>query len=182
LEAAVSPAVVQAVAEGIADIGVFAGDLPTGDLTILPYHKDQLVAVVPLEHSLTKRRTVRLHDLLDYELIDQERRSSIEMLLLSAASKLGRPLKMRIRVESFDAMCRMVAAGLGIGIVPKQFADRLGSALGIHSLRLDEVWAIRQHRICVRHLDALPPLTRLLVDHLVRSAEAKRGAIAIRDA
>jgi DNA-binding transcriptional LysR family regulator len=174
LKVAVSLTIAQAVAENVADIGILTGGVATGDLMVVPYHKDRLVAVTPSGHPLAGRRSVRLADLLEHEIIDQERRSSISLMVLAGAARLGRPLRVRLRVESFDAMCRMVSAGLGIGIVPDQFAERLGKPLGLRSLRLDEPWAARQHRICTRDLSALPAPARLLVDHLARSAGSAR--------
>lgn len=170
LKVTVSAAIVKAISDNMADVGIFTGDSSAADVTVLPYHRDSLVAVVPARHPLTRRRKVKLADLLDYDVIEQDRRSSIELLVLTAAARLGRPMKVRLRVESFDAMCRMVSAGLGIGIMPTTFPERLGKSLGIRALPLDESWACREHKICVRNLVAASGPVRLLVTHLAQSA------------
>jgi DNA-binding transcriptional LysR family regulator len=165
-QAEVSPAIVQAVTENAADIGIFAGDIPTPDLQVFPYHRDKVVVVVPRSHPIAANKAVRFLDLLDYEIIDQEKRSSIETLLLRASAGLGRSLKTRIRVGSFDAICRMVQANLGVGLVPERFADKMKSVMNIEAIPLDEPWAIRQHWIAVRDLASLPLAAQLLVRHL----------------
>jgi DNA-binding transcriptional LysR family regulator len=167
-EAEVSPTIVQSVAENAADIGIFAGDIPTGDLQVFPYHKDKLVVVVPKCHPLTAMERVRFADLLGYELIDQEKRSSIETLLLRAAAAEGRSLRTRIRVGSFDATCRMIQADLGIGIMPERFAANMATVMNIDFRPLAEPWAIRQHWLAVRDLTSLPVAARLLVEHLIQ--------------
>jgi DNA-binding transcriptional LysR family regulator len=111
---------------------------------------------------------VRFADLLGYELIDQEKRSSIETLLLRAAAAEGRSLRTRIRVGSFDATCRMIQADLGIGIMPERFAANMATVMNIDFRPLAEPWAIRQHWLAVRDLTSLPVAARLLVEHLIQ--------------
>jgi len=170
-QAEVSPAIVRAVSENAADIGIFAGDIPTPDLEVFPYHRDRVVVVVPRRHPLAEKASVRFVDLLDYEIIDQEKRSSIETLLIRASASLGRSLKTRIRVESFDAICRMVQANLGVGLVPERFAEMMKDVMNIEARTLDEPWAVRQHWIAVRELAALPVAAQLLVRHLSQVAD-----------
>jgi DNA-binding transcriptional LysR family regulator len=171
-EAKVSPDILRAVAERAADIGLFAGDLVAEGLSIHPYHRDRLVVLVPERHHLATRASVGFVELLKEELIDQERGSSIEALILRAAAILGQSPRGRIRVSSFHQMGRMVEAGLGIGIVPELFALRIKETSGIAVLGLDEAWAERQHKICTCDAEPLSQAARLLVQHLVKSAAA----------
>jgi len=77
---------------------------------------------------------------------------------------------LRIQVNSFDALCLMVEAGLGIGIVPQGAAKPYFKGLRIRPVVLDEPWAHRELKICVRSYDALHTAARLLVDHLAKPA------------
>jgi DNA-binding transcriptional LysR family regulator len=158
--------VVQAVAENAADIGIFAGNIPASNLNVLPYRHDRLVVLVPPSHALAVRESVNFAELLEYELIEHESRSSIEILMLKEASKLDKPLKTRIRVTSLDIACRMVEAGLGLAIVTDQFASRFTPAMAIISIPLDEHWAMRQHMIGTRRTSDLPVVASLLLEHL----------------
>jgi DNA-binding transcriptional LysR family regulator len=51
------------------------------------------------------------------------------------------PLNLSVTVNSFDAQCRMVEAGLGIGIVPTSAASAFAGSRGFVRRPLDETWA-----------------------------------------
>lgn len=75
-------------------------------------------------------------------------------------------MKLRIQVGNFEAACRMIELGVGIGIVPESVAKRHGKTLKIRLIRLNDPWAERKLKICVRSMKDLPPLARALVDRL----------------
>jgi DNA-binding transcriptional LysR family regulator len=77
---------------------------------------------------------------------------------------------MRIHVPGFDAVCRMVQAGMGVGVIPRAVFEALGKPLGLVGIVLSDDWAERELRIVVRDPAALSPVTRLLFDYL-RSVE-----------
>ena len=161
-----STGVVHAVREGAADLGIFWGDQPIEDLDVMPCYVDRLVVVAPAMHPLVGRRHVRFEELLDHTLIMQEPYSSIQVLVERLASEAGRVARSRIRVAGFDAVCRMAQAELGIGIVPDYFVTGRAAAMHIAEIPLDEPWASRLHKLCVRDSDELPTATRLLVEFL----------------
>jgi DNA-binding transcriptional LysR family regulator len=88
--------------------------------------------------------------------------------LINAASELQRSLRLSVQVRSYDALCLMVEAGLGLGVLPKTIAESYGRALRIQILTLKEAWARRTLSICVRSYSSLPVAARLFVDHLRR--------------
>jgi DNA-binding transcriptional LysR family regulator len=79
-------------------------------------------------------------------------------------------MKIRARVTGFDAVCRMVEAGAGIGIVPEASAARCRASMRIDVVQLSDPWASRRLAICVRHLGSLPAGAQRLVAHLRRAA------------
>ena len=94
--------------------------------------------------------------------------SVINALLTRSAAQVDLPLKLRIQVTSYDALCLMVAAGLGVGVLPRQSAALYAGTLAITALRLDEPWAQRQLVLCMRSFEGLPPVARALVEHLAK--------------
>ena len=166
LEANVSEAIVNAVAENAADVGVITMGAYRHDLEYFPYHSDQLIVITPKEHPLASRRSIAFRDTLEYDFVGLPVGSALHNQLLRTAHELDRTLKLRIQVNSFDALCLMVEAGLGIGIVPKGAAKPYFKGLRIRSITLDEPWANRELKICVRSLAGLPAAARLLVEHL----------------
>ncbi len=166
LEEAISPLIVRAVADEVAEIGIYGGNIPAPGLTVLPYREDRLVVVVPPKHPLRGRSSVRLSAVLPYDLVGVQKGSSIDALVVKAAADLGRPMKLRIRASGFDAISRMVHAGLGVAIMPQLVADSYCSSLKLTAIALQEPWAIRSLDLCVRDMASLSAAARLLVEHL----------------
>ncbi|MNV66086.1 LysR substrate binding domain protein [compost metagenome] len=84
-----------------------------------------------------------------------------------AGDDLGRPLRLRIRVRSFDAMCQMVSAGLGIAVLPKASVQPLLSGMDLQQVRLNDEWAKRKLLIGARSFDTITRPVRILMDHLL---------------
>lgn len=175
LAAQTSQAVVQAVLEGTTDIGIFWGDVPTGPLRVEPCYSDRLVVVAARSHPLGMRESVRFAEVLAHELIEQEAGSAIQALLARQAALLGAVPRTRIRVAGYDAVCRMVEAGMGIGIVPHSYAARLSSAMNVAAVALQEDWVDRHYKVCVRGLEQQLVATQLLFEHLVPHSQDVSG-------
>jgi DNA-binding transcriptional LysR family regulator len=64
-------------------------------------------------------------------------------------------------------MCQMIAAGLGIGVVP--LAACLGPVrtLGLHAIRLRDAWSARTLMLACKSRSSLQPASRLLMDRLL---------------
>jgi DNA-binding transcriptional LysR family regulator len=69
-------------------------------------------------------------------------------------------------MRTFEGICQMVAHNVGVGIVPEHAARRSRRTMAIRSIRLSDRWATRRLSLCVRDIEALPPLARGLLIHL----------------
>ena len=78
-------------------------------------------------------------------------------------------------MSTFDAACRILAADLGIAIVPREAADPYVKALGLRMIPLTDAWAERRFVICMRSTEALSATARLLLDHLQKRARDNTG-------
>ena len=104
-------------------------------------------------------------------MVGLDRASAIQRFLADKANRIGRPLRLRVQLRSFDAICRLVECNVGVGIVPETTVQADANATWRSaSVRLTDAWALRELSICVRDVDALPPYARQLVDHLRASA------------
>jgi DNA-binding transcriptional LysR family regulator len=159
--------VIKAVSEGSADIGIVAGKPASSELEYIPYREDRLVLVTPREHALSEISEVAFSDTLAYEYVGLSEWSAIHAFLIQAADKLGYPFRFRVEVGSFEAVCRMIEAGVGIGVVPELVAKRYAQRLNIKIVRLSDEWSERKLQICVRNLQQLPSFTRDLVNMLI---------------
>jgi DNA-binding transcriptional LysR family regulator len=170
LQERISTSIARAVADSRADIGILNAGSYGDSLTLLPYREDELVLIVPREHAFARRRKVAFREALAHDFVGAHPGSAVNNQLHRAAGEAGLPLRLRIQVSGYDAMSLMVAAGMGIGVLPRQSARLYLSSLGIRAVALDEPWVWRQLVVCVRSLDALSPAARSLVDHLCAKA------------
>jgi DNA-binding transcriptional LysR family regulator len=166
LEERLSDEIVGLIAEGVADIGIVAGTVDTGRLTTYPFRSDRFVLVVPPGHALAGRRRIAFAEVLEHDFVGLDRASALQRFLADKAGRIGQPLKLRVQLRSFDAVCRMVEAGVGLGIVPETTARRAARPTAFAVVDLDDPWASRDLTICIRGLDELPPSARQLVEHL----------------
>jgi len=122
LEERTSPEIVLAVARGEVELGVVAETVEGADVQTLAYRADRLVLITPIRHPLAARQRLRFADVTEYPFVMLHAGSAIHTFTMNAAAALGKPLNVRIQVRSFEAVCRMVSAGVGIGLVPRSAA------------------------------------------------------------
>ncbi|MEJ8848353.1 LysR family transcriptional regulator [Variovorax rhizosphaerae] len=158
--------IVLAVLDGRADVGIFADRTPAFGLHQLSYREDRLVLVVPQGHPLARRRTVRFEEVIDYDFVSLPKSTSLAKRLQAETKALGRSLKMRLQVRSFDAMCQMVAVGLGVAVLPREAIQPHLRSMNLRQIALQDAWASRRLLIGVRDANAVPRHVRLLIDHL----------------
>jgi DNA-binding transcriptional LysR family regulator len=168
-----SDEVVRGVADGDADIGIFAHHIGAEDLTIVPYRSVQLVLVMRKDHPLAKRPSVGFAEAAAHEFVGLTRESAVGALLLSITSAQGIKVKSRIQVTGFEALRQMVHAGLGIGVIPESRALTAGGPAELVSVPLTDTWAQYRLNLCTRAPETLSMAARLMVEHLL-AALARR--------
>jgi DNA-binding transcriptional LysR family regulator len=124
LEERLSDEIVGMIAEGVADLGIVAATVDTSALETYPYRTDRFVLVVAREHSLAKRAKIPFAQVLDHDFVGLDRASALQRFLADKAARIGQPLRLRVQLRSFDAVCRLVECNVGIGIVPESTARR----------------------------------------------------------
>ena len=166
LEERLSDEIVAAVAEGVADLGIVAGTVETAGLETLPFRTDRFVVVVAPQHALAAAERILFAEALDYDFVGLDRSSALQRFLAEKAERIGRRLRLRVQLRSFDAVCRLVECNVGIGVVPATTAKRHAKTMSIHKIELADDWAVRNLMICVRREADLPIYARELVRHL----------------
>ena len=169
LEEQVSSTIAQAVADNRADLGILSEQPALDGLTTVPFRADELVLVTRPDHPLSQLPQVSFAQVLDQAFVGLHADSSLHQLLLRSAADVGRQLNLRIQVTSFDAVCAMVAAGLGISIVPRAVTTPYVQSLQLASISLTDAWAKRQLMLCIRKGE-LHAAAQLLLEHLTHSA------------
>ena len=166
LEERLSDEIVGLIAEGVGDVGIVAGTVDVGALQTYPFRSDRFVVVTARDHPLADRASVTFGEVLAFDIVGLERSSSLQRFLTAKAAREGRPLKARIQLRSFDAVCRLVEAGVGIGVVPQTTASRATRTMALATITLADDWAVRELTIVVRTGEALRPYARALVESL----------------
>ena len=171
-----SPETVKAVVENRADIGIFADSVSTEGLVSEVYRLDHLALIVPADHELAVRDSVRLSEALDFPFIGLLARTPIAARLEYESSRIGKKPQVQVQVRGIEAMCRMVSAGMGIGIVPVPAANRYLENMGLSFVEIEGEWTRRELMIGARDVLALPHAARLLYDHLRRKNAIAQAA------
>jgi len=163
LQERLSRDIVRGVLDGSTDMGIIAGPVRAQGLQVLHFSTDRLLLALPLGHPLASEQRVSLRQTLTYQHIGLHEGSTLLTFLRSQVEKLGGSLSLRIQVSSFEAVCRMIEAGVGIGIIPESAAVRHSRTMQLATVELDEPWAVRERSILVRDLEALPGTVRALI-------------------
>lgn len=161
--------VMHALQIGGCDLGFVSGTVDTGSLECYPWMMDELTVVLPSDHALASDGAVRFSQVLDHPFVGLQAGSSLQTLFRGQAAALGRSLKEVAKVSTFEGVREMVAAGMGIGILPSVAVASATACHGISVSRLDEIWAARQLVICIRDRTHLSAATHKFLEHLLQA-------------
>lgn len=175
LEERGSEDIVDALRAGLCDIGIVSDAVDTAGLECHAFRRDDLMLVMPRNHALAGRRRVALAEIAGLTFVGLPVDNPLQAHLALHARRLGRHLACRVRVGSFEALCSMVAQGIGVGIVPQTAARRCARSMPIVRAALGEPWAARTLLACVKDREALSLHARRMLDHLVPSSREGDG-------
>ena len=166
LDERTGPDIVRALREGAADLGVLWDRADLSGLQLLPYRRDHLCVAMSPAHPLARRASLRFADTLDQVSVGVATGGLMDQLLRRQAALIGRLPAHRIQVSSLDAACRIVAAGLGLAVLPREVAVPHAGAGRLALVPLSEAWARRQFVVATRPQPLPSASTQLLAHHL----------------
>ncbi|NEX64782.1 LysR family transcriptional regulator [Noviherbaspirillum galbum] len=170
IEEALSRDIVQAVLDERAAVGICWDQADFKDLTHLPYRADQLALAVHESHELAGRKRIAFADTLTYEHVGLHPNSAVYPMLQRAAAQAGGTIAYRVVVSNFDAALRVVAANLGVSIIPMQVGSSYASKVKL--IPLSDAWAKRQFAVCFKSQEKLQPPALRLVEYLTSANKA----------
>ena len=165
------------VLDGRADIGIVAGRVDTLGLEAIHFSTDRLVLVTSRKHRFAKHRRISFAETLDEDAIGMQQGSTLQTFLAQITDNLGKRQKLRIQLGSFDAMCRMIGSGVGIGVVPESAARRNQESMQLALIDLSDAWCVRERYLLVRDRAALPIYAQALVETLCRHYAGEQAAV-----
>jgi len=161
-----TPDIVHAVRQGQADIGILAGEPAAEGLELLPWRDERLALITAAGHALAGAGPVDFAATLDQDYIGLKENTALNAFVDRAAAQSGMRIKLRIRVNNFEALCGLVASGIGVGLIPESVALRHAAHLPIAVVALRDGWALRRLSLAVRRGEALSAPARALIDEL----------------
>jgi DNA-binding transcriptional LysR family regulator len=176
IEERFSKDIVGMVRKGVVSLGVCWGSIDFGGLEHRPYRRDELTLAVPVDHPLAQHDALHFEDTLAYEHVGLQPSTAVYTMLGRAAAKAGRHMTYRVVVSNFDAAFRVVAAGLGVSVVPRQVSEIYVSAGQVRIIPLLNDWAQREFAVCYRCQGDLTPAAERLLKFLVTKAETDAQA------
>jgi DNA-binding transcriptional LysR family regulator len=172
-----SHSVISALREGRCDLGVFVEGPNTEDLTVANFRRDELVLVMPRDHRLAReRKSIVFADTLQEDYVGLASGAAVLQSQQNAAIAAGKVLKLRMQVQSFDAVCHLVASRLGIAVLPLQAIGPLARGMNLTTRKLSDKWARRQLHIA-RRSECANRGTVEFMDFMVKSS-IQRGKAA----
>lgn len=155
--------VVRACLDDRADVGVGVDQpLPSG-LESWPFAIDPLQVVMPAAHFLAQFESLAFAQVLEHPLIGVHHGGALDSSLHERAAGLHRPFAPTVWVSSFDAVCRMVEAGLGIAVIPQSAAAAYAGSPRFSRRLLAEAWAARSlHMFALRKSPRLRAVSALI--------------------
>jgi DNA-binding transcriptional LysR family regulator len=151
-----SQEVIRACLDDTADVGIgVRAEVPAGIESWFFAH-DPLMVVLPLGHPASQNQNLTLAEVVPYPMVAIQSGGSLDRLVHAKAMEANLPLNVCVAVNSFDAVCRMVEAGLGIAIVPRSAASAYAGTNRFARRPLAEDWSERE--LCLYALRKTPRL------------------------
>ncbi len=123
--------IAHAIATGAADLGLAAEHALPDSIERIPFSEDRLVLVAARGDELANRRQVDFREVVDRDFVGLTTSSALHAHIAGHAARLGARLRFRARLNNFDAIGQMVAAGIGIAVMPEVAAQRCARSMRI---------------------------------------------------
>ena len=163
-----SSEVISSVKESLSDIGVFSEHVEnTERLKIIDYKNDTLVLVIPENHPLVSKSTVKIQDFIEFEMVGLEKGSSLQAMIDKQVQKQNLKIKKKLETVSFEGIRGMVEAGLGIAVLPIGAIKPYLKSSKLKTINIDENWAERSIKIAIKNDDSIGKAGALLLNHLI---------------
>jgi DNA-binding transcriptional LysR family regulator len=162
--------IASAIVSGSAELGFAAEHALPDNVERFAFSEDRLTLVAARRGKLAARRQIDFQDVAGHDFVGLTNATALQLHISRHAARLGMRLHFRARLRDFDAICRMVAADVGVAVMPETAAKRCARTMPIAIIKIRDAWADRKLVICARSFKSLPRPAKLLVEHLRRAA------------
>lgn len=167
LEERTSDEIVDAVRNQLCDLGMVSDSADLEGLECFVVRPDPLVLVVPRGHAIAQNKRIGFADIVAQPFVGLGAGSALHDHVTQHARRLGKSIAYRVRLRSFESICRVVGRGIGLAIVPKAVARRYTRSAGIKMITLSDRWAQRKLVVCVRNMQDMPDHVQQLIRYIL---------------
>ena len=177
---------IDAIRAGAIDVAILREPEPVDGIAVLPVLVEPLVAAVPADHRLARRRAIAPVQLRDepFVLFPREALPGLHVKLLELCRTAGFEPRVVQEVEAWHTIVSLVEAGIGVSLIPASFEGRRTGALVYLPLKGPQVctttsacWrAEGASRATIAFLDVLRTASTRPVGELSRRATGRRAA------
>ncbi|MBD9481531.1 LysR family transcriptional regulator [Pseudomonas sp. PDM14] len=166
-----SHAIVDALHKRQAELGVLADSTDMIGLEARPLCSDPLLLISSRDQdAVSAQHRVRFDELLERAFVGLAADNPLQAHITGKALKAGRPLSVRLRVSSFEAMCGLVARGVGVAILPQAALQRSAFQTQLRAWPLQDAWATRTLYLCAPSFAQLTPQAATLAEHILAAS------------
>tara|TARA_R110000772_G_scaffold73034_1_gene159008 strand:+ start:3204 stop:4106 length:903 start_codon:yes stop_codon:yes gene_type:complete len=169
--------ILRSVSAGVSDIGIVIGDRDIEGFDSVPYRDIRLVLIAPHAHPLATRKSVSFKEILKHEFIAFPDGSPAYSPVYNAADEMSVKIRTRARATTFDSMCSLVEAGIGLGVAPEVSARRVAESMEIMVVPISDDSAVLTHHICARRFKSLPSFGKDFVSALLNEDGVKTSIV-----
>lgn len=130
---------------------------------------EELLAIVPAEHRLAEKKSIHLRELADETFIMFQSGYTLRAITWEACRKAGFTPKIAFQGEETDSIRGLVAAGLGVSLLPEIALIDSGPSLQPVPVRVFEPKITREFCIISLRQRELPPAAQLFQDFLLKN-------------
>jgi DNA-binding transcriptional LysR family regulator len=160
--------VYEACLRGECDLGIVALPSRRPQLEVVPLGHDELVLVAPREHSLARKKKLRLADLDGQPFIAFERDIPTRKLVDRLLRRAGASVTYVMELDNIETIKRSVEAGIGVSLLPAPALIAEVRAKTLVARKLEESPIERPIGVIYRRSRELPAAARVFLQLLER--------------
>ena len=147
---------------GVVDLG-FLSESSCKDIPITPVYEDELLCVTPKNFKSANKKYIELEDLSKQKFVSQ--RESTDADIQNLFKKYQFSIRSSCHVEDDSSTIAMVAAGLGVCIMPQLVMNNINYDVNMYSLKPAEYRTIG---ICALNNETMAPAVKTMHKHIIR--------------
>ncbi len=159
-------AVVEAVVNDEADLGILSFPMSHRSLTIIPWHEEPMVFVCHRTNLLAKKRVVGAKDLQDDKFVAFEKNLPIRKAIDKALRQRGAKVEPAMEFDNIETIKQAIAINSGVSILPRPSISREVENGILVAVPLDMPELVRPIGIIHRRQKLLPPTAATLLEFL----------------